>query len=331
MEEIDISQLLGYFKSKVIYVIFAMSIAFCLSSIYVNKFRVPEYTSSTTILLNKKSDSESINATDLNINKSLIKTYGEIIKSKRVLREVINNLSLDKDYGQLSSNVRVSEVTDTSIIKVSVTDTNSELAASIANEIASVFTEEIVEIYNIENISIIDKAEVSKVASSTSTMKIIGLSTIAGALISIAVVFIVFYFDTTIKNEEDIERVTGLPVIGVVPISREKIKGSAHRKYYEEQAKKHKTQEILPVEREVRRIEVEDANTESEIAVKSVMNEMPQAVTSDYKDDSISEALDAAVTEIEERIKIKATKVKTKNYNGSNKKNYYKKNNNARK
>lgn len=256
MEEIDISQLLGYFKTKIIYIIFAMSIAFCLSSIYVNRFRVPEYTSSTTILLNKANESGTINTSDVNFDKSLVPTYGEIIKSKRVLREVINNLSLDIEYRELYGQVTVGEVTDTSIIKISVTNIDSALAADIANEIASVFSQEIVEIYKIENISIIDEAEISDVATSASTIKIIGISTIAGAIIAIGVIFAIFYFDTTIKNEEDIERATGLPVIGTVPMSREKIKASAHRKCYEEQAKKHKTQEILPVEREIRNVDL---------------------------------------------------------------------------
>ena len=72
MEEIDISQLLNYFKSKIIYILFAMSIAFCLSSIYVNRFRVPEFTSYTTILLNQANENQTISATDINLNNSLI-------------------------------------------------------------------------------------------------------------------------------------------------------------------------------------------------------------------------------------------------------------------
>lgn len=282
MEEIDISQLLGYFKTKIIYIIFAMSIAFCISSIYVNRFRVPEYTSSTTILLNKANETGTINTSDLNVDKSLVPTYGEIIKSKRVLREVINNLALDLDYRELYGHVSVGEVTDTSIIKISVTDTDSALAAEIANEIASVFSQEIVEIYKIENISIIDEAEISDFATSASTIKIIGISTIAGAVIAVGIIFAIFYFDTTIKNEEDIERATGLPVIGTVPMSREKIKASAHRKFYEEQAKKHKDQEILPVEREIRKIDIDrDINTEKEIGMQSV------AINTDLEEEKI--------------------------------------------
>ncbi len=288
MEEIDVGQLLGYFKSKIIYIIFAMSIAFCLSSIYVNRFRVPEYTSYTTILLNKTNENSSITSTDLQIDKSLVSTYSEIIKSKRVLRTVINNLALDMEYGTLVSKVNVGSVTDTSILKISVTDSDSSKAASIANEIAEVFSEDIQEIYKIENISIIDVAEITSVASSTSTMKIIGIATIAGAFLSIAVIFVIFYFDTTIKNEEDIERATSLPVIGIVPISREKIKGSAHRKYYEEKAKKHKSQEILPVEREVRRVEVDTkVDSESEISMMRISSSpsKPEDILRDIREE----------------------------------------------
>lgn len=288
MEEIDVGQLLGYFKSKIIYIIFAMSIAFCLSSIYVNRFRVPEYTSYTTILLNKTNENSSITSTDLQIDKSLVSTYSEIIKSKRVLRTVINNLALDMEYGTLVSKVNVGSVTDTSILKISVTDSDSSKAASIANEIAEVFSEDIQEIYKIENISIIDVAEITSVASSTSTMKIIGIATIAGAFLSIAVIFVIFYFDTTIKNEEDIERATSLPVIGIVPISREKIKGSAHRKYYEKKAKKHKSQEILPVEREVRRVEVDTkVDSESEISMMRISSSpsKPEDILRDIREE----------------------------------------------
>ena len=255
MEEIDINQLLNFFKSKIIYIIFAMAIAFCLACIYVNRFRVPEYTNYTTVLLNQSSDVEQINASSVELNRKLISTYNEIIKSKKVLNQVIDKLSLDYNYSGLASKISVGEVGDTSIIKISVTDSDSSLAAEIANTIAEVFSQEIVTLLKIENISIIDKAEVSTVASSTSTIKIITIATIAGAFISVAIIFILFYFDTTLKNEEDIERLTGLPVIGMVPTSREKIKYSQHRKYYDDLAKHHKNQNVVPIERKIREIE----------------------------------------------------------------------------
>ena len=244
MEEIDITQLLNYIKSKFIYVIFAVSIAFCLSSIYVNKIRVPEYTSTTTILLNRSSAEETLSSTDISLNKSLVTTYGEIIKSKRVLRQVISDLGLDMNYSTLYRMVSVGSVTDTSIISVKVTDHDNEEAANIANSIASVFTKEIVEIYNIDNVSIIDAAEVATQTSSSSSIKIIVVGTLAGALLSLAIIFIVYYFDTTVKDETDIEKITNLPVIGIIPITKEKIK---HVDKKLEHSSNKKDTEVLPI------------------------------------------------------------------------------------
>lgn len=233
MEELDITQLFNYFKSKIIYIFFAASIFFCLSSIYVNKFRVPKYTSETTILLNQANENAAINTSDINLNKSLVTTYGEIIKSKRVLNQVIEKLNLDLTYKKLNSMVSVGEITDTSIISIKVTDEDNELACSIANEIADVFASEIVSIYKIENISTIDKAEVSEIPSSASTLKIVSIGTLLGAVLSVMIIFISFYFDNTIKDEEKIESITNLPVIGVVPISS-RVKNGHHEKHEEE-------------------------------------------------------------------------------------------------
>lgn len=327
MEEIDINQLLSYFKSKIIYIIFAMAISFCLACIYINKFRVPEYTSFTTVLLNQANDSEQINVTQVELNRKLISTYNEIIKSKKILNQVIDKLSLDYTYTDLVSKISVGEVGDTSIIKISVTDKDSTLAAEIANTIADVFSQEIVTIYNIKNISTIDKAEASSIASSTSTIKIIGVSTIAGAFISIAIIFILFYFDTTLKNEEDIERITGLPVIGMVPASREKIKYSQHRKYYDDLAKHHKNQDIVPIERKIREVEAinpidtSDSELGSKVVSKHGNNlnlDTNKKIESAIKDDLTKIKIEALENENSNR------KTMSSRVSNNNKKSYYK-------
>lgn len=311
MEEIDINQLLNFFKSKIIYIIFAMAIAFCLACIYVNRFRVPEYTNYTTVLLNQSSDVEQINASSVELNRKLISTYNEIIKSKKVLNQVIDKLSLDYNYSGLASKISVGEVGDTSIIKISVTDSDSSLAAEIANTIAEVFSQEIVTLLKIENISIIDKAEVSTVASSTSTIKIITIATLAGAFISVAIIFILFYFDTTLKNEEDIERLTGLPVIGMVPTSREKIKYSQRRKYYDDLAKHHKNQNVVPIERKIREIEainpIETTDSApSKVTPKHEKKEtIEKSSTKDLEEDT-NKKVESAIKDDLTKIKIEA-------------------------
>ena len=314
MEEIDISQLLDYFKSKIVYIIFAMALAFAASAIYVYNFRVPEYTSYTTVLLTQSG--ESINANDLTMNNSLVSNYSEIIKSKRVLKQVISNLNLDYEFGQLQGKIVVGEVNDTDLIKISVTDADAELAADIANEIADVFSKEIPIIYGTQNTSIIDVAEVSKVASSASALKIILIITLAGAFVAVGVVFVIFYFDTTIKNEEEIERLTGLPVIGIIPLSRERIKASQHRKFYDNVAKKN----IKLEQKEVVKLDVEEiftGNSQETIITEEipvVEQELIQEVIEEVKEENVN-------TKYDTPHKVNASKKKT----------YYKRKTNTKK
>ena len=76
----------------------------------------------------------------------------------------------------------------------------------------------IVNIYSIKNVSIIDYAEVSANPYNISLLKQVVLMLLVGLVLSMAVVFVMFYFDTTIKSTEEIETKIGLPTLGVVPI-----------------------------------------------------------------------------------------------------------------
>ena len=71
------------------------------------------YKSYTTILLTKESDSSSITSNDIALNQKLVDAYREIIKSRKVLGRVINNLDLDYTVDDLSSRVNVESVNET--------------------------------------------------------------------------------------------------------------------------------------------------------------------------------------------------------------------------
>jgi len=43
-----------------------------------------------------------------------------------------------------------------------------------------------------------------------------------GVVLSFGVVFVMYYFDTTIKSSEVVEEKLGLPVIGIVPKEEDK-------------------------------------------------------------------------------------------------------------
>jgi capsular polysaccharide biosynthesis protein len=98
-----------------------------------------------------------------------------------------------------------------------VSDADPKLSAKIADETASVFESEINKFYKLNNVRILDKAEVSKSAYNVNYIKDNVIYLLIGFIISCGAIFIVFYFDTTIKTSDEVEQKLGLTVMGIVP------------------------------------------------------------------------------------------------------------------
>lgn len=227
MEEFNISEFIKYYFSLIVIVILFIILGAVGSWYYTDYIQVPMYKSQTSLVLTRAGNSTgSITQNDISLNKNLVATYREIIKSRRILSNVISNLNLDITEKELSDKVSVTSSNDTELIIISVVDKDSKLARDIANEIAKVFKEEITTIYNIENISIVDVAIKAKDAYNVNPLKQYVIGVGSGFLIGSLIITVMFYFDDSIKKPEDIEEKVGLSVLSTVP----KYKGKKKRK-----------------------------------------------------------------------------------------------------
>lgn len=216
MEEINLKEVYSYFKSRLLWMLLAIVVIVIIGNVYTILTRVPMYQSNTTIVLVGESKKE-YSQTDSQLNQNLIGTYSEIITSRKVLQQVIDNLKLKMTVDELSQNITTSSVEDTEIIRITVNNEKKKMAVKIADEVASVFSEEIQDIYNLENVAIIDKAEVAKEPYNINYVKDNVIYLMIGVVLSFGVVFVMYYFDTTIKSSETVEEKLGLTVIGIVP------------------------------------------------------------------------------------------------------------------
>lgn len=218
MEEINLKELFEYFKERILIVFTIILVVLIIGCVYSVFFKTPMYQSNSTIILvNDDGSTDSVTSSDIQLGKSLATTYSDIITSRRILEPVINNLSLDYSYEKLKGLVTISNDGKTEIIKIYVKNSDAGLAATIANEIVKVFNEEIKNIYKLQNVSVVDKAIESTTAYNINVVKDVVIYLAVGIVLAIATVFIVFYFDTTIKSAEEVENKLGLPVFGIVP------------------------------------------------------------------------------------------------------------------
>lgn len=208
MEEINLGELFHYYISKIFIIILFVFLGLGLGVFYSAIIQKPLYSSYTTILLK-----------DSGNNAMLLKTYGELIKSKNVLNKVNSNLGLNYKADDLKGMINVESLNSTEIIKITVNNSNPEDAAKLANEIASVFNSEIGNYYsNVKSSMVVDKAEVSSSPFNVNLMKQIVIGAFIGGVIGVVIVFIKFYFDTTVKSSEEVESKLNLPVIGIIPL-----------------------------------------------------------------------------------------------------------------
>lgn len=221
MEEFNISEFIKYYFSKLIIVIFFTIIGVFCCWYYTENIQVARYKSQTSLVLTSTGE---ITQSDISVNKNLVSTYREIIKSRRILNPVIQNLELDLTIDELSKQINISSTNDTEIIVITVTDTDNIKACNIANEIATVFQNDIANIIPIDNISLVDEAIVNNEPYNINILKqyIIGIG--AGFLIGSMIVTVMFYFDDSIKKVEDIEEKVGLSVLSTVPKYKNKKK-----------------------------------------------------------------------------------------------------------
>ena len=222
MEEIDLKEFVMLFWDRKVSIILITIIFMLIGIIYSVGFVTPKYTSSTTLLLatseSANSKTNTITTSDITLNSKLVSTYSELVKSKNVTRQVISNLGIDETEDELRDIITVSSVKDTELIKISVTDKNATNAYNIANEIAKVFTQKVSEIYNINNVQILDQAEISTTPSNINHAKDVIMFTFVGLFVAIVFVLVTNMLDTTIKSSEEVEKLCNVPVIASIPL-----------------------------------------------------------------------------------------------------------------
>lgn len=232
MEIIDLFQLFKYYLKKIQIIILTTILAILIGYFYVEYIQVPMYHGTTTIILVQKSENDDnfdVTQNELTVNEKLVSTYSEIIKSRRVLEQVIEKLELKTSTKELAEQIKIESISETSIIKIIVSDKNNKKAVKIANEVAEVFKEEISNLYNLENVSTVDKAIVEKKPYNVNKVKHIIIFTLSGIILSSSLIFLMYYFDNTIKTSKEIEEKLQLPVLGEVPVTKKLTKKKKKR------------------------------------------------------------------------------------------------------
>ena len=209
---IDLKGLLLKVKKYWYFILIGFLVGVLLGIVY-KAFSTPQYKASSLVYL--RNGDSSISLQDLQIGSELTKDYEVIFKSRPNLEKVIDKLSLDITYDELSSMVNIINLTDTRILKIEAISSEPNLSKNIANEIVAFGIDSVREIDSQEPY-LVEQAISNYKSISTSLLSTIIIGAILGVLIIIVFIIFRFILSDNIQSIDDLERGLNLPVLAVI-------------------------------------------------------------------------------------------------------------------
>lgn len=219
---IDLKEIINMILKRWWIIVIAALICTIATAIVSFFFLTPVYQSNTTLYIGKKVDTDKntdLAYNDLLLGSQLVKDYRELVKSRLVANQVMKDLNLsDITVEGFSAKLSVELKNDTRVIQISAEDKDPVMASTIANKVADVFIEKVVDIMQVENVKIIDRAEVPDKAVKPKKLTNIAIAFVLGLVLGFGIVFLIEFLDNTVKTPEDIKKYLDLPVIGTIPV-----------------------------------------------------------------------------------------------------------------
>ena len=234
-KEFDFSYIFGTIFKWILLILFFAVLGLGAAMFYTYSAPI-KYESTTTLYVQPKVSAGDVDYEGILSNQKMVKTYKQIIQSRKILNKVKRNLNLDIKYEDFIEELDVTSVDDTEIIEISVLAETPTLARDIANNIATVFINEVNETMAVNNIQIVDKAIINKepVLPRETLNSVLGLA--LGSIVGIALAFLIESNNHKIKNHDDVKKYLNIKTLGVVP----------HNSIDYEAGKKNKKNYVMP-------------------------------------------------------------------------------------
>ena len=175
-----------------------------------------QYTSSVSlyVLSTGSSSSSAVTSSDMTASQQLANDIAVLAESNRVINATTEALGMASLRGY---EIEVSSATTNRVITLSVTGESAESVAIIADRLAEETADAAVEVMALEAVNIVDDAQVPEEPSGPNRLMYLAVAILAGLFLAVAWVVLIDMIDTSIKSEDEVMEVLGLPVLGSMP------------------------------------------------------------------------------------------------------------------
>ena len=208
-EEIDLVEVFYLLWGHIVQIIACFLVGAVLAFGFTFFFVTPKYQASSSIYV--------VNLTDLQIGSQLTADYQELMLSRPLLQDVIKNLDLDVTYRQLEKQISISNTSSTRILTVTVTDTDPQRAADIANELVKQARIYLPKIMETETPNLVEDAVVPSQKYSPSYAKNTTLGALLGAVLCCGVLLVQYLMNDTLETPDAVAKYLGIQPLTTIP------------------------------------------------------------------------------------------------------------------
>ena len=174
------------------------------------------YQATTTLLVVQRQAEGTVNLTDIQTAERLANTFSRLVTIRPVMEQAISDGHLPFSITELEDLISVRNPPTTQLLEVSARTSDGQLAATIANSVATAFISS--NQANLSNrpglVSVVERAEPPLFPVSPRKTVNAALGAVALLAIAVGVVLLIEYLDDTVKTPEQASEISGLPALG---------------------------------------------------------------------------------------------------------------------
>lgn len=206
-----------------------------MGAVAVNLIMTPLYESSTRLFVSTTSGTSATEIYQGNrYSQERVVSYTELLKGETLARRTIDKLDLDMTAEDLTENVKASSKSDTVLIDVTVTDPSPVRARDIADALSDEFVVLVRELETPPDgtppdarVVVEQRASIPDEPVVPQTARNIAIAVALGLALGVGLAVLRDLLDNTVKDRQAVEAITGVGVVGSIPLDKERRKGLA--------------------------------------------------------------------------------------------------------
>ncbi|WP_173915244.1 YveK family protein [Halobacillus sp. Marseille-Q1614] len=221
MKEMDIKTIFRILKRRMAVILITTICISLISGAAVFYFLKPTYEATEYILVGNLGNDEEVYIDPQTINRLVASTV-DFITSPIVLESVQAKMNLSQE--ELEEKITIKNKENSQIISIVIRDADPNQSMELAHLLAAASVEEMKGSLEMEHITLLSKNEgTNKVEEVGNPVVNVLIGTMAGLFCGIAMAMVREHWDDSVQSLDQIEQELGLPVLGEVAATKDKL------------------------------------------------------------------------------------------------------------